>query len=114
MNKDFEILSALYGPKPFFGNEDDEIAWFDDLKLDDLDDYKNDTKIYDFFDKYIEEKTNIGKLKLIEDYLISKQKDDSEQFSYEALINKLDKEEFESFLKSLNKEVRKYYPDIKF
>ena len=109
MNEDFEILSALYGPKPFFWNEDDEIAWFDDL-----DDYKKDTQIYDFFDKYIEEKTNIGKLKLIEDYLISKQKDDSEQFSYEALINKLDKEEFESFLKSLNKEVRKYYPDIKF
>ena len=60
MNKDFENFSLLYGPEPYgpesFFDEDDKIErdWFDDLNLDDLDDYKDDTKIYDFFNKYIE------------------------------------------------------------
>ncbi len=112
MNEDFKNLSLLYGPKPLFDEDDkNEKTWFNNLNFDD---YKNDIKTSDFFNKYNEEETNIGKLKLIENYLISEQKDDSEKFSYEALINKLDKEEFESFLKSLNKEVKKYYPDIKF
>lgn len=73
MNENFENLSLLYGPKPLF-DEDDKIEknWFNDLNFDDFNDYKNDTKTSDFFNKYNEEETNIGKLKLLENYLISK------------------------------------------